>query len=928
MSSRIRVRDLWRQLFVAAIAFAAAVALRESVSALTGVQLQYLTFFPAVIAATLFGGLLSGLFTTAFAASMAARWAQTNVPGVTTTTQDIVVLGVFLLTSAFLLGMGWVINRARQASEVARRRLAIRHTITSVLVESSEVEDAATSVLRATCETLHWTFGALWLVDGPAGVLRCASVWMQPDANCSEFENMTRSITFPPGVGLPGRVWFSAQPAWIPDVAHDSNFPRAPAAAKAELHAAFGFPIVMEGEMFGIVEFFSHEIQQPDQEFLQTMAGVGNQLGQFIKRKRAEEALRTSEARKTAMFDAALDGIISMDQLGKVIEFNPAAQRMFGYSHNEALGRPLAELIIPRRLREDHRRGIAHYLATGEGPVLNRRLELPAIRADGTEFPVELSITRLSGEGPPVFTSYIRDISEQKQAALAVQESERRFSRFMQHLPGLAWSKDLSGRYVFANDSALKIFGKTSDELYGKTDVDIFPPETAAQFQDNDRRALMSESGVQTIETLNHDDGDVHYSIVSKFPIPGPDGQPALIGGMAVDVTERMKMEESLKDADRRKDEFLATLAHELRNPLAPISNALHILRLSGDLPPAAERVRDIMERQVNHLVRLVEDLLEVSRVTRGKIELRKEPVDLARVIESAVDTSRPLIEAAGHQLAISLSPEVIILHADPVRLVQVISNLLNNAAKYTETGGQIWLTAQRDGNQVLISVRDNGMGIPPDMLPRVFDMFAQVEPKLRSSQGGLGIGLTLAKNLIQIHGGQIETRSEGLGKGSEFIVRLPLAAPPDAAAPQPTFPPSAKKPLPVRKILVVDDTQAAVYILGRLLEALGQQVRTANSGAAALENVQQEKPDVVISDIAMPNMDGYELAQRLRQLPSMESVVLVALTGYGQDNDRRRALESGFDYHLVKPASIESLQELLASLPLAETSGLSRNPA
>ena len=223
----------------------------------------------------------------------------------------------------------------------------------------------------------------------------------------------------------------------------------------------------------------------------------------------------------------------------------------------------------------------------------------------------------------------------------------------------------------------------------------------------------------------------MHYSIVSKFPIPGPDGQPALIGGMAVDVTERMKMEESLKEADRRKDEFLATLAHELRNPLAPISNALHILRLSGDLPPAAERVRDIMERQVNHLVRLVEDLLEVSRVTRGKIDLRKEPVDLASVIESAVDTSRPLIEAAGHQLAIALSPEIVTLDADPVRLVQIISNLLNNAAKYTETGGQIWLTAQPDGDQVLISVRDSGMGIPADMLPRVFDMFAQGDPSL-----------------------------------------------------------------------------------------------------------------------------------------------------------------------------------------------------
>ncbi len=381
------------------------------------------------------------------------------------------------------------------------------------------------------------------------------------------------------------------------------------------------------------------------------------------------------------------------------------------------------------------------------------------------------------GDGQPVFTSYIRDVSQRKQAAEAVEESERRFGRFMQHLPGLAWSKDLAGRYVFANDAALKVWRKTTAELYGKTDIELFPLETAAQFQENDRRALASESGLQTVETLDHGHGDIHHSIVSKFAIPGPDGKPALIGGMAVDVTDRLKMEQSLQEADRRKDEFLATLAHELRNPLAPISNALHILRLSGDLPPAAERMRDIMDRQVNHLVRLVEDLLEVSRVTRGKIELRKEPVELARVIDSAVDTSRPLIEAAGHQLAIAIPPDVITLDADPVRLVQIISNLLNNAAKYTETGGQIWLSAQRDAGEVVISVRNNGVGIPAEMLPRMFDMFAQVDPTLKRSHGGLGIGLTLSKNLVQMHGGRIEARSEGPGKGSEFIVRLPLSA-------------------------------------------------------------------------------------------------------------------------------------------------------
>ncbi len=927
MNSRIRVSDPWRQLLLAVVVFALAVVARVGVHELIGVHLQWLTFFPAVIAASLFGGVLAGVLTTLLSATAPIYWPKQISLFQMSTLEDFFGLGLFLVSSLLIIGMAWLVNRARRASEDARRRLAIRDAVNTVLVASVALSDAVPKVLRATCQSLNWTFGGLWLIDPDSSVLRCANIWIRAGANCSAFEQMTRSISFPRGVGLPGRIWSSGQPAWIPDVVNDDNFPRAEVAEKASLHAAFGFPIVVEGEMFGVVEFFSQEIRRPDQDLLKTIASLGNQLGQFIKRKRAEEALRASEARKAAMLDSALDGIISIDHQGRVIEFNPAAERMFGYRREQAFGQPLAELIIPPRLREGHRRGLVHYLATGQGPVLNQRIELPAVRSDGIEFPVELSITRMFGDGLPIFTSYIRDVSPQKQAALAVEESERRFARFMQHLPGLAWSKDLEGRYVFANEAALKVWGKTMAELYGKTDLEIFPPETAACFQENDRLALASESGLQTIETLDHGDGDIHHSIVSKFAIPGPDGNPALVGGMAVDVTERMKMEESLKDADRRKDEFLATLAHELRNPLAPISNALHILRLSGDLPPAAERVRDIMERQVNHLLRLVEDLLEVSRVTRGKIDLRKEPVELARVIESAVDTSRPLIDAAGHQLAISLSPDVIILDADPVRLVQVISNLLNNAAKYTETGGQIWLSAQRDGNEVVISVRDNGMGISADMLPRVFDMFAQVDPSLKRAHSGLGIGLTLSKNLVQMHGGQIEARSKGPGQGSEFIVRLPLGAiPPRAPSQLPVSP--DKKTLPVRRILVVDDTHAAVFILGRLLEALGQHVRTAGSGAAALEIVQHERPDVVISDIAMPNMDGYELAARLRQMPAMDGVVLVALTGYGQDTDRRRARESGFDFHLVKPAGLEALQELLASLPSATEDKVSGSPA
>ncbi|MBL8826855.1 MAG: PAS domain S-box protein [Planctomycetaceae bacterium] len=385
----------------------------------------------------------------------------------------------------------------------------------------------------------------------------------------------------------------------------------------------------------------------------------------------------------------------------------------------------------------------------------------------------------------------------------------------------------------------------------------------------------------------------------------------------AVDFIESARLYAQLRESDRRKDEFLAMLAHELRNPLAPISNSLHLLRLSTDLPPVVESVRDIMERQVNHMVRLVDDLLEVSRITRGKIELRKERVDLAAVISSAVETSRPAIDAAGHQLAISLPPQPMMLDADLVRLAQVIANLLNNAAKYTNHGGQIWLHVRQEGDEAVISVRDNGLGIPPSMLPRVFDMFAQADRNLSHSQGGLGIGLALAKSLVQLHGGRIEAHSAGPGTGSEFIVRLPLVE--ESVRPRPKAPaasaPVPQCELPVRRILVVDDTRAAAYTLGRLLEAMGQQVKVVFDGAEAVYLARSERPDIVISDVAMPGVDGYQLAQRLRREPQLADMILVALTGYGQDSDRREALEAGFDHHLIKPVDFHALRDLLASL-------------
>jgi signal transduction histidine kinase len=383
---------------------------------------------------------------------------------------------------------------------------------------------------------------------------------------------------------------------------------------------------------------------------------------------------------------------------------------------------------------------------------------------------------------------------------------------------------------------------------------------------------------------------------------------------LARSIQERERVEEALREADRRKDEFLATLAHELRNPLAPIRNSLHILRLSGRSDPTLDQVSEILERQVGHLVRLVDDLMEVSRITRGKVELRLEPVELAAVIRSAVEASQPLIDSLGHQLAISLPKEPIVLEADPLRLSQVFANLLNNAAKYTNPGGQIWLAARPQGSELVVSVRDTGVGISAERLPDVFRMFTQIDRSKRQAQGGLGIGLTLVRTLVEMHGGRVEAQSPGLDQGSEFIVRLPLKSVPLPPAPSRPPAPSAAV-LPNRRVIVVDDNRDAADSMRRLLTLLGAEVRVALDGPAALDLMAEFPPAVMLLDIGMPGMDGYELARRIRAQPEFRDILLIALTGWGQEGDRERAAQAGFDHHLLKPADVSALRSLLLSL-------------
>jgi signal transduction histidine kinase/ActR/RegA family two-component response regulator len=393
----------------------------------------------------------------------------------------------------------------------------------------------------------------------------------------------------------------------------------------------------------------------------------------------------------------------------------------------------------------------------------------------------------------------------------------------------------------------------------------------------------------------------------------------ALLLGAAIaerDAAERSRVHElhqraaHLADADRHKDEFLATLAHELRNPLAPIRNAAELLRLCCAQPVAVEQARQLIERQIRHLVTLVDDLLDVSRIKQAKITLRKEPVALQRVVEQAVDSCRTALVARQHRLRTALPPEPLHVEGDAVRLEQVLVNLLTNAIKYTEPGGRVDVTVQRMGDTAVLCVADTGVGIAPDLLPQVFDLFTQGVHPLDRMQGGLGIGLTLVRRLVELHGGSVQARSGGLGQGSEFIVRLPLLAAPPAEARPPL--PSLQRPGAAVRVVIVDDNQDAATSLKMVLEVVGYEVAVAHSGPAGLDLARQQRPDVVLLDIGLPGIDGYEVVRRLRREPELAQTVVVAVSGYGSEGDKQRAREAGFDRHLVKPVDPEELLALL----------------
>jgi PAS domain S-box-containing protein len=628
------------------------------------------------------------------------------------------------------------------------------------------------------------------------------------------------------------------------------------------------------------------------------------------------------EARRlAAIVDATPDFVAICAMDGRLVYLNRAGRRVVGIADDAELADVDHAALCPAwvyQKTQDEWLPIAlrDGAVSGDGALLTRA---------GVEIPVSfvMLVHRNAAGEPELLSTIARDVSGRSRAEEALRRRERDFRTLAENIPAVVGRFDRALRVVYANRQVEEVTGIPPSRFLGKTGRELGFPEAICRSGDEWLRRVF-ETGIEATTEVVLPTASGGRDLHAWFgPERNEAGEIETVLAIVRDVTAERQLErelrrkmEELAEADRRKDVFLATLAHELRNPLAPLRNGLEILRRPDGDPAVAERARAMMERQLAHLVRLIDDLLDVSRITSGKLQLRRERVALWAVVQCAVEASRPAIDAGGHALTIELPVDGLELDADPTRLAQVLSNLLINAAKFSDAGGRIALTAARDGDDVVIAVKDDGVGIAAEHLPALFQIFFQVSHEPERSKGGLGIGLSLVRGLVELHGGTVSARSDGPGRGSEFSVRLPLAAggrAVGASPPSPSPSPSPASPGSAR-ILIVDDNVDAAETLAMVLALDGHDVTVAHDGARGLQLAEESRPQLVLLDIGLPKLNGYEVARRIRQQPWGRVMTLVAITGWGQEDDKRRALEAGFDLHLTKPIAPGALDRLLAT--------------
>jgi PAS domain S-box-containing protein len=626
------------------------------------------------------------------------------------------------------------------------------------------------------------------------------------------------------------------------------------------------------------------------------------------------DALRQSEEHFAHLVAGVKDyAIFLLSPAGIVKTWNAGAERIAGYAAAEIIGQHFSKFYTEEAIDSGWPE---HELAAAarEGRFEDEGWR---VRKDGSRLWSNVVITALNTpEGQLAgFLKITRDLTERKAAEETLRLSEERFRLLIEGVKEYAiFMLDPDGHVMSWNRGAARIKGYAAHEIIGKhfsafyTAEDMEAGKPARELEIARQTGSVEDEGWRVKK-----DRSLFWANVVITAIYDEDRKLVGYAKVTRDLTEKRKAA-ALEAEDRQKNEFLAMLAHELRNPLAPISNGLHLLKL-GELDPSTmQQTTAMMERQVDHLVHLVDDLLDVSRVITGKLAFKQEPVELADAVKRAVEASQSTIDARGHELMLSVPARPIVVDADVHRLAQVITNLLENAAKYTEKPSQIWLSVERDADEAVIRVRDTGIGIAPELLPRVFNLFVQADHSLDRTKGGLGIGLNVVKRIVEMHGGSVAVASGGPGQGSQFTVRLPISHE-TVAAPEPKSSHRREQPkAPSRKILVVDDNVDAAVTISALLKKWGHQVQAVYSGQSALEAVHNFRPEIILLDIGLPGMSGYDVAKNLRAEPAAQGVIIAALTGYGQEADRKRSWESGFDYHLTKPPDPHILESLLAS--------------
>jgi PAS domain S-box-containing protein len=661
---------------------------------------------------------------------------------------------------------------------------------------------------------------------------------------------------------------------------------------------------------------------------LQAVRASLEKANETLERKVVERTveLETSQKSLRAIIDTVMDPIFVKDRQHRWIEGNAAFWNLLG-GEEKAKGKSDYDLFPKQQ---------ADLFWQGDEKVFNGTpfdeeeiLRKPG-GADITIATKKISFTMANGEKGLV--GVIRDVTQQRdmEAELRrhrdhllelvdekmadIQRQRRLYETTLSNTPDLVYMFDLQHRFIYANAALLKMWGRTWEESIGKNCHELGYESWHAEMHGRElEQVIKTKQPIRGDVPFNGTNGKRVYDYIF-VPVIGENGEVEAVTGTTRDVTESREMESTLRDADQKKDEFLAMLAHELRNPLAPIRNALYLMQSKNANADILECARQVMERQVNQMVRLVDDLMDVSRITRGKIELQKQDIVLSEVIQNAVETATPLIQQKQHQLTVDMPPDLIHLNGDFVRLSQVFTNLLNNAAKYTNSGGKIAVQVRAYEDHAEIDVSDNGAGISPDMTSQIFEMFSQVDNSIERTNSGLGIGLTISKHLIELHKGLIRVSSKGLAHGTTFTVILPIANP-KASFPQGQAGLSEYKTPGAcsKKVLVVDDNLASAQTLGWTMELLGYETTVVNHGKDALNHVKNHTPDVVLLDIGMPDINGYEICKEMKKMPGMEKTIFIAQTGWGQKEHLEKSKSVGFHHHFVKPIDLRILEKILA---------------